>query len=211
MSERVVVFLDYQNVYKGARSAFHEYGAAHWLGQIDPWKLGQLIVDGSPYDRVLDQVRVYRGRPDASKDSRGYGACTRQVDIWTKNPQVKVTLRTLRYPYGWPTSHQQGEKPQEKGIDVALALDFLAMAIRGEYEVGVIMSTDTDMKPALEKVVEHRQGLGSHVPRAEVAAWECDNTYSRRLSISSAKLWCHWLGRDAYDKVADPTDYTRES
>ena len=42
-----------------------------------------------------------------------------------------------------PTNHQPGERPREKGIDIALAIDFAMMAVRGEYYVGILMSTDT--------------------------------------------------------------------
>jgi hypothetical protein len=38
---------------------------------------------------------------------------------------VTVTTRTLRYPSNWPA-----EKPQEKDIDVSLAIDFVVMAAR---------------------------------------------------------------------------------
>ena len=61
---------------------------------------------------------------------------------------MKVIQRTLRYPSDWPS-----RKAQEKGIDVALAVDFVMMAVAEEYDVGVLMSTDTDLKPALEAVV----------------------------------------------------------
>ena len=147
MSDRVVVFLDWQNVYKGAREAFCGYGAPHWEGQVHPLALGHIIAADSPYDRQLRQVRVYRGQPDATRDPRGYAANARQVATWRQSPLVDMTMRTLRYPRGWPTSHQPGEKPQEKGIDVALAIDFVSMAVAGEFEVGVLMSTDTDLKP----------------------------------------------------------------
>lgn len=93
---------------------------------------------------------MYRGRPDALKDARGYAANLRQSAIQEGRGQGKVRFitRTLRYPSDWPTS-----KPQEKGIDVALAVDFVAMAVRGEYDIGIIVSTDTDLIPALEAVI----------------------------------------------------------
>lgn|SRR5487761_1070895 len=205
MPDRVVVFLDWQNVYKGAREAFCGYGAPHWEGQVQPLELGRLIAADSPFDRQLDQVRIYRGQPDATRDPKGYAANARQIATWRQSPLINVTVRTLRYPHGWPSSHRAGEKPQEKGIDVALAIDFVTKAEAGEYEVGVLMSTDTDLKPALEAVARltPTQGL-----RAEVAAWSSAVGHSRRLSISSRRLYCHWLGKDAYDRVVDPTDYS---
>jgi len=201
----VVVFLDWQNVYKGAREAFCGYGAPHWEGQVHPLALGQLIAADSPYERQLHQVRVYRGQPDATRDPRGYAANARQVAAWRQSPMVDVTMRTLRYPYGWPNSHQAGEKPQEKGIDVALAIDFVSMAVAGDFGVGVLMSTDTDLKPALEAVARLTPTQGV---RAEVASWSSAAGHSRRLSISSRRLYCHWLGKDTYDQIADTTNYS---
>lgn len=201
----MVVFLDSQNVYKGAREAFCGYGAPHWEGQVHPLALGQLIAADSPYERQLHQVRVYRGQPDATRDPRGYAANARQVAAWRQSPMVDVTMRTLRYPYGWPNSHQAGEKPQEKGIDVALAIDFVSMAVAGDFGVGVLMSTDTDLKPALEAVARLTPTQGV---RAEVASWSSAAGHSRRLSISSRRLYCHWLGKDTYDQIADTTNYS---
>jgi hypothetical protein len=45
-------------------------------------------------------------------------------------------------------------------------------------------------------------------PRAEVAAWSGDDMHNRRLSIPGRQLWCHWLDRSAYHKVADNVDYS---
>ncbi|GIH50783.1 hypothetical protein Mro03_59620 [Microbispora rosea subsp. rosea] len=67
------------------------------------------------------------------------------------------------------------------------------------------MSTDTDLKPALEVVASLRSSGG---PRVEVAAWSGDNMHNRRLSISGMNLWCHWLNAESYDQVKDPTNYT---
>jgi hypothetical protein len=154
---------------------------------------------------ALTQVRIYRGQPDSRRDPRGYGASRRQHAEWVKSPLVNLTVRALRYPYGWPKESQPGERPQEKGIDVALAMDFALMAVRREYEVGILMSTDTDLKPALEYVA----GLtGDGGPRAEVAAWSGTAQYSRRLSIKTRKLYCHWVDEAAYRSIADPRDYS---
>jgi hypothetical protein len=192
------LFLDYQNVYKSAREAFHPLTAPHWYGQIDPLALGELVVRRSPFERDLGGVRVYRGIPDSTKDPQGYRACQRQIATWSQSPKVRVITRTLRYPNYWPD-----EKPEEKGIDVSLAVDFVLMAARDDYDVGIVISTDTDLNPALEAVVQ----LGT--ARPEVAAWSGPHGHSRRLSIKSRKLWCHWLDNEAYGMVEDLRDYNR--
>ncbi len=205
MPGRVVVFLDYQNVYMGAREAFHPYGSRPQDGQVDPYRLGELLVTKARlrFDRALTEVRVYRGQPDSAKDPRGYAANDRQCRHWETLPKTKVTTRTLRYPRDWPQ-----EREHEKGIDVQLGIDLVAGAVRGEYEVGILMSTDTDLKPALEFV---RELQGDPYPRCEVAAWSSPTGYSRRLSISGGQIWCHWLNEADYQSVADPTNYALPS
>ena len=200
--DRTVVFLDYQNVYRRARAAFHdEVNDPAVRGQIDPLALAQLLTSRGTASRQLQQVRVYRGRPDSAKQPDSYGANLRQCDAWRQlSPVVHVTTRILRYPLNWP-----GERAQEKGIDVSLAVDFVVMAVRGEYDTGIIMSTDTDLKPALEAVVTLRGANG--YPRCEVAAWSLPRGHSRRLAIDTAPLWCHWLSKDDYQSVADLTNY----
>ena len=76
-------------------------------------------------------------------------------------------------PATWPT-----DPAQEKGIDVALAIDFVRLAITGAYDVGVMMSTDTDLLPALRFVYDYDLG----VIHAAVAAWGIP-TDSRRLRL----------------------------
>ncbi len=202
MPDRIVVFLDYQNVYRRARGAFHdEVNDPAVNGQINPLALAQLIASRGAVTRDLKQVRVYRGRPDSAKQPDSYGANLRQCQAWEQlSGTVNVITRTLRYPLNWPT-----ERAQEKGIDVSLAVDFVVMAVSGEYDVGVIMSTDTDLKPALEAVTTLR-GVNAY-PRCEVAAWSVPGGHSRRIAINAANVWCHWLNKQDYDSVADVTDY----
>lgn len=199
MAIRLVLFIDAQNMYQGAREAFFGRSGPHTLGQFDPFKLGELICKKKPFGqestiRHLDQVRVYTGRPDSSKDPHTYGAHMRQCAAWEKKGVV-VRPRTLRYPHDWPT-----RRAEEKGIDVALAIDFVIMAVEGEYALGVIASTDTDLRPAIEYVMNKRPAS------VEVAAW-WQGSARKGLSIPESSLWCHRLSKGDYDAVADYTDY----
>ena len=78
------------------------------------------------------------------------------------------------------------------------------MAVDGAYDIGIIMSTDTDLLPALEFTYNRYAGI-HHVA---VAAWRSSHS-NRRLSIPGSNIWCHWLHRADYDAVADLTDYNR--
>lgn len=134
-SRRVVVFLDYQNVYHRAREAFCARDAPAREGQVDPLALGRLLasrVSGGS----LTSVRAYRGRPSRRLDPRSYAAFRRQT--WAQAERgaglVTVIARDLRYPPDWPT-----RRAQEKAIDVALAVDFVMMAARRECDVGILL------------------------------------------------------------------------
>ena len=208
MTDRVVVFVDYQNVYKGARSAFHDHWEPHWRGQIDPLQLAEHLVQDSPFDRYLHQVRIYRGQPVNDRDPKGYAASRRQHARWQLSQTVHLVTRPLRYPTGWPDSAIPGERPTEKGIDVALSIDFAVMAVRNEFDVGIMFSTDTDLKPALEFVHDLTAASPTGMPRAEVAAWSADAQYNRRLSIRGRRLYCHWLSKEIYKSCQDEMDYT---
>lgn len=210
MADRVVVFLDYQNIYRRARDAFfsHEIDR-HWCGQISPIKLGQLLVERSPYERVLAGVRVYRGMPSNSRDSVGYAAARKQIANWRTDSRVEVLAHSLRYPPGWPDTHRDGEKPREKGIDVSLAIDFVTMAVQERYDVGILFSVDTDLKPALQFV----NGSGFNAS-GEVAAWRKPELIDpsiqvnqQRLSLGGNRPFCHWLDFSDYAAIKDEVDY----
>ena len=199
VSDRVMLFVDYQNVYRTARTLFHQVAAPHWEGQINPGALGRLLVERSRFDRTLSGVRVYRGLPSGAKDPKGYGAARSQVATWERDGLVTVITRPLRYPDDWPDT-----KAEEKGIDVALAVDFVMGAVKGWFDVGIMMSLDTDLKPALETVLDELHGI-----RVEVAAWNRQGSRASRLSIPKRKLWCHWLHEVDYERVRDDHDYNR--
>ena len=116
MAERVVVFIDSQNTYRGARRAFFGEAGPHINGNIDPLKFAQRLVarERPGGARELADVRVYTGRPDASKSSKAYAAHLKQAAAW-RSSGVTVIQRTLRYPRDWPK-----EREREKGIDVAI-------------------------------------------------------------------------------------------
>jgi uncharacterized LabA/DUF88 family protein len=144
----------------------------------------------------LAQVRVYRGRPSPDKQPGAAAANDRQTDVWTHSPLVTVKRRPLRYPHGWPQ-----QPAAEKGIDVALALDILRLAVVDDaYDVGVVFSSDTDLLPAIETVIELKC---AHI---EIAAWRGGGKW---LRVDGAHgPWCHVLDKADYRAVEDRTDYS---
>ena len=123
-------------------------------------------------------------------DMRTFSAHRRQSQVWEFSGAT-VIERDLRYLQG---------RPQEKGIDVALAVDLVRLAIQGDYDVGVVMSTDNDLLPALETVRDH----GPSGCRVEAAAW---GTKGQEQRLYFPGLWCHWLDQADYTAVEDRTRY----
>ncbi len=160
-------------------------------------KLGVRLAAGD--QRKLTHLRFYRGMPSSKHDSKGFGAAQRQNASWEAN---KVTVITR------PLNYRDPMNPKEKGIDVRIAIDFVAMAMRGEYDVGILFSADTDLLPAIEAVLELK-GPGS----AEVAAWKSDKpgVYANRLQLPEHNLWCHILERTDFHHLFDPRDYLKAS
>lgn len=77
------------------------------------------------------------------------------------------------------------------------------------YDVGIIFSTDTDLRPELEFVTDRFE----RYPRAETAAWHGSGA-NRALSVRVGRntqmiqrTWVHHLKHDDYLAVRDRTDY----
>ena len=196
MKQRVIIFVDYQNVVKRASDFFNKnFPDKNRTKHIDPTKLGQKLIADYEESRELKEIRIYTGIPSKYKEPQSYSKFSKRIELWQSDPLVRVITRPLSYPLGWPKSSKPGEKPREKGIDVNIAIDFVTMAIRKEYEIGILFSVDTDLKPALEFVV------GNDVlARAEVAAWRQVADHQIRLALSSNRPFCHWLTEDDYQK-----------
>lgn len=73
------------------------------------------------------------------------------------------------------------------------------MGMARDFDVAIVMSSDTDLLPAVEMVYERRLG---HV---ELATW----TRARRLRFPDSQLpWCHFIRESEYRTIEDVTDYT---
>ncbi|MBI4310872.1 MAG: NYN domain-containing protein [Chloroflexi bacterium] len=120
----------------------------------------------------------------------------RQCTAWEK-AGAKVFARSLRYPTSWPQ-----EKAQEKGIDVLLAIDFIRLGMEDTYDVAILASTDTDLVPALEFILNRPLSK-----KVEVAAWWSQKA-TNYLRVKGHSVWCHRLDLRAFNTVSDKRDYT---
>jgi uncharacterized LabA/DUF88 family protein len=200
---RVAVFIDYQNAYMGARRAF-SLGSDFTNGQFYPRRLGVALAHlGRTVDpkRELHTVQVFRGEPSSAHSPKGLAACQRQVRYWQAQRCVEPVTRPLKYYSEWnPRRRDYDWQAREKGIDVLIALAMVTGAHADAYDVAILMSADSDLLPALEQVMDAGK-------RVEVATWDGPGSRSR-LSLPGKNIWCHWLDRQWYDRLHDPTDYT---
>ncbi len=196
--DRVAVFIDWQNAYKGAREAFGLFGEPSERGNFSPYRLARRLAEGNDRGRdgKLKLVEIHRGLPSSTRDPVGFGANRRQSAAWMKeNPEIVIPrLRPLRYPA------DPDEEPEEKGIDVQLALSAVENALVGECEVVVIVSHDTDLIPAVEMI--SRITGPSHV---ETAGWWAPH-YQRRLR-AKPPVFHHDLAEDVFLAVETPINF----
>lgn len=200
--KRIIVFIDVGNVYQDLRRAFCVPPLRPTDGQFDPRKLAALLVTRGPeYEQwTLFETRTYLGKAAAARDPRTAAANDRQIAAWQAKGIV-VRPRPLRYPADWPAS-----PPQQKGVDVELAVDVVRLAIDEAYDVGIVLSTDTDLLPALEAVESLRTRSG---PRVAVIGYA---GVKKRLAFRDSRMrqpHCIVLIVQDYLQVMDPTIYVR--
>lgn len=194
---RVVVFVDYMNVYEDFRRAFCTGTLLPTDGQFDPIGFGRLLVERGPdyEDWRLSEVRVYAGQPIHARNSRAATAHDRQAAVW-RNAGATVLARPLQYV---------GGNVRQKGVDVELAVDVASLAHERRYEIAVIASTDTDLVPAIEAVARFR-GL-ERFPRVCVVSYD---GLGKRLQLPDTRAvqpFAIRLNREDYGRVRDRTVY----
>ncbi len=155
---RVTVFIDGQNFYNDCRKTFGK-------GEAYPHLLGQELC-GAKFgaDRQLQQVRFYTGIHSPDRNPRMHAYMTRRLAMM-RNAGVWTFSRPLKYSKEWVRNLEDGDecieimKGREKGIDVRLALDLVMLATENEYDVAVVLSTDTDLDEAIKDVLELRSRM----------------------------------------------------
>ncbi|GAB3645055.1 NYN domain-containing protein [Ramlibacter alkalitolerans] len=143
-----VIFVDYQNFYHG----LHQHHG------VKPFRVNMLnLLKERVYEAGIKdaEVRVYTGIPDAETDPQGFTTMTRFCD-WLRHNGAKVWTNTLRYHQG-----EDGKlHATEKGADVRLACELVALAMAGRLEHAVIVSADQDLNQSVKVAKESIRELG---------------------------------------------------
>ncbi len=160
MTERVRVFIDGQNLFKGMNRRFR--------GRLHPLLLARELAG----DRELAGTHYYSGIHDPKENADRHALVARRHEL-IRQTGVEVTERTLRYHWEWKVDDdlpkpwwddapQQAKaqvkkyrRAREKGIDVALALDAVAAALTDECDVVIIVSRDRDLMEVAAEIKSH--------------------------------------------------------
>lgn len=137
MAERVTVFIDGANLYKGLCSDCSRH-------DIDLGKLAAKLVGSRDFRRAYYYIAMKK----QADDPDGYQKQQSFISRINKIPYFKVVLGRLE---------KRGTTYVEKGVDIALAVDMLALV--DTYDTAVLVSGDGDFA----KVVEYVQARGKHV------------------------------------------------
>lgn len=194
---RVAVFVDWQNCYHGARAAFHPATDPSRYGNVRLGAFAQLLAQKQSAADRLACVSVYRGEPDSRRDPRTHAAHMRQRQAWVDecHPDLlRIRTRRLRYLAGQPLG-----EAAEKGIDVQLAIDVMVMALRDEYELAVLATTDNDFLPVVEGLIALKEKTGK--PDVAVIGWAGTN---QKLDAGVPILW---ISRLDYETVRNREDF----
>lgn len=174
VTNRVCVFIDGQNLFKGLNRRFK--------GRVHPVLLARELAG----DRELVSTHYYSGIHDERENKKMFDLVSRRHEL-IRATGVHVTERTLRYHWEWrvdddlppPWHDDAGDRhtakvkrwraAREKGIDVALALDAVAAALTDECDVVIIVSRDRDLMEISNEIHERCGKQGRDCVRVEVA------------------------------------------
>ena len=201
---RVGVYVDYSNVYKGARDAFALRGTKGHRGNVNPVRLAERLAAVSPTgdDRsathTLAHTKVFRGAPDPVRDKHAALMEAKRAHQW-EQWGAQVYRHALDYAHGAVV---------EKGVDVRLAMTLLMDVLSGEVDVVVLMSADKDFRYALLQVRD------ASAVEVEVASWKAiaGGRAVGRIRLRAERAWepevpCHLLDRHDFARLEDTVDY----
>lgn len=212
-SARVVVFIDGQNLYQACRRLFgHPLCHPHLLAE---WLAG-------PRTQHAPYVRFYTGR--ANPNIPGEATKVRNLDRRLRSMEkagVLTVVRPLRYHWDWghrealPPARPGSEprqvtlapwqRPQEKGIDLLIALDVIEFMLAGHCDVAIIVSLDRDLCEIPKAFRTFRSLISNRPTRLEAAIPVASESSKKTLQ---GFHYTHRITPEVFQLIRDDTDYT---
>lgn len=197
--KRVVAFVDGQNLYRSAKTAF-----GYHYPNYDVQALARSVCAGQGWQ--LDQVRFYTGIPDVT-DNAFWNHFWNAKFAQMGRQGVHVFWRLLRYrneavhlPDGTEVTVLVG---REKGVDVRLALDLVRLASRKEYDIALVFSQDQDLSEVADEIrlISREQNRWLKI----ACAFPVSPVVPKPRGINSTD-WIK-IDRATYDACLDNRDY----
>lgn len=168
--ERVAVLIDGSNFYHYLKS--REIGFPFNTGAKFNYRL---FVDSLIGDRECVARNYYVGIVrNFDKSKRSAEMVRKQQKFLSGLQNNGFTIRKGRIMY------DEG-RPREKGTDVAIALDMALGAVRDEFDTVILISSDTDLVPALREI----KMVGK---KAEYVGFSHQPSYGIQKNVSSSTL-----------------------
>lgn len=139
MPERVFLIIDGNNFYHRTK----ELNVVHLLS-FDYEKFCQFLLQ-SP-QRTFATRRYYIGAIREEQNN------PKSVELMRGQQKLLGILQRQGWEMGLGQLLKTGESYHEKGVDVLMAVDLLAGAYQNLYDTAMLVSSDTDLIPALIKI-----------------------------------------------------------
>jgi len=197
--KRAIIFFDGQNLFHGAREAF-----GYSYPNFDPVQLAKVVCEEKGWQ--LSQVRFYTGVHTPEGNDYWHLFWAKKLAAMGRQG-VKVFRRDLRYQNTTiqlqDGSQQTAAVPQEKGVDVRIALDVVSCVLDGSCDVAVIFSQDQDLSEVADEVrkITRREDCWIKI----ASAFPVGPTSRNRRGINGTD-WIK-IDRSTYDACIDPRDY----
>lgn len=200
---KTFIFIDGQNLYLSARSAFGSSVVPY--PNFDARRLAELIGQeiGAP---GVERVSFYTGMPVDRYSPRWHEFWTNKLEAMEED-FVSVYTRPLRYQYETDPLQPTGYKilsTREKGIDLRIALDVMIAARRKDCDNIVIVSRDQDFREVIEDIE-----IMAAFEKRDINLWSAypdgGNGPSHLRGIDGMKPVV--ITPDMYHQCIDPMDY----
>ncbi|WP_338690403.1 NYN domain-containing protein [Bradyrhizobium sp. 26S5] len=205
--KNVMAFFDGQNLFQHAKEAF-----GHHHPNYDPAKLHKAVCAANNWRATL--TRFYTGVPTAIESPMWAAYWSNRV-LALKRAGVVVTTRQPRYRReqlfdgnGDPILEPDGKPkiittPQEKGIDVRLALDLVSLARKKQFDIALVFSQDQDLQEVVHEIADISKEQDRWIRVA--CAFPSGGNASSGRGIDKVD----WFRMDQtfYDACLDPRDY----
>jgi len=175
MEERVIIIIDGSNFYHRLK----ELDLKNLLN-FNYEKFAQFLVG----DRELTSKKYYIGAIRVKEND------SKSFELWRNQRILLGKLKKEDWQIGLGHMLKNDAIYHEKGVDVLMAVDLLTGAYEDLYDTAILVSSDTDLIPAIEKVRKMKKKVEyigfSHKPSYALIT----NSDVRRLLIKDELLKC---------------------